>query len=285
MTAPYSTWSAIGAEYAYWYLRGTNGYAYGTSGQAMANGADSGAGRMKGIVSLTPEVPAPNNIGVVGDLRNIATFRTASQDPTTGSMEVAVFDTTFINKANNTISETLGDYKFVDVDPYCVNNQAFGLIVNAPAVIQDSGASLGASAYEVTMIYNTLIDAPALAPLADGGQTWQYNLTLNPTGTTPYGVALTSVANGLTRAYFRKFASPAPVTMHTFIGDGTDTTLVLDLTPFANSANAVRVWVAGTPLTFSSDFTVDLATRTITFAVAPTAGAIVEVLYQHVVTC
>lgn len=287
MTAPYNTWSAIGVEYAYWGLRGSNGYVYGTTGATLANGASSGMGRMKGVVDFTPAVPAPNVIDVVGDLRNVATFRTAPTASITADLNVAVFDTTFVTKVNDTLAETLGDYKFVDIDPYCVNNQPLVFVLNAPASVQDSGVSLGASAYDVTIIYNSLVDAPTLTALTAGEQTWAYNLTLNKTGVTPYGATLTEVTNGLTQSYFRKFASPNPVTMHSFIGDGTEADVVLDLTPASASANAVRVWVDGVAQTYTTDFTVNVGTKTVTFEAGsvPSAGEKVVVLYQHTVTC
>jgi hypothetical protein len=91
--------------------------------------------------------------------------------------------------------------------------------------------------------------------------------------------------NGTTSDAILQFASPYPVCSQVFKSNAATLGIVLDQTPAANSATAVRVWRNGTALTFTTDFTVTVATKTVTLVAPGTAGDRFEIVYQHTATC
>lgn len=287
MSAPFNSWSAVGAEYVFWGLRGSSdAYVYGTVGDTLANGSASGMGRLKGVANINLTIPDVNRIAVTGDQALITAFDLPPTEAVTGEVISRVFDATTTTKANNTKIETDGDYKYLDFNPYCVPNNRFVMIANSQANVQDSGASLDSGAWEVAMLYNVRVSGRGGLTIAEAtAREYQYSLTLNKTSTTPYGVALTDATNGTTVSYWRKFASPNPIAMHTLIGDGTETEIVLDEVPAGADGVKVKVFVDGVAQTYTTNYTVNVSTRTVTLVAAPTAGQVVVVYYQFLASC
>jgi len=101
----------------------------------------------------------------------------------------------------------------------------------------------------------------------------------------PWGEAFTLANEGVTGGVMIPFSGVYPIMMHTFVGDGTTTTVVLDETPAGDhtaTPQAVFVYNAtgAAALVPTTDFTLVPATKTLTFqAGALPAAAEVHVIY------
>ncbi len=285
MAFNYNEWSIAGSQYCYWLQVGSNGYAYGTSGSGMANGADSSAGRLKGLQSFNIAVPEAPRVNIPGDNGVVTQFQLQPQELPSGTATFGVFNQTFNTVAGGTQIEAIGDYDMSQGIPQCWSFARLGMIINSPALIQDAGA-VDTQGWQVTILNNlTVVPSDSINTQTATAGTFPYTISTKRASNHLWGVAYSAVTNGTTSAVYDTFSSPYPVTMHTFIGDGSDVTVVLSETPSGANGSAVKVWKDGTLLSYTTDYTVNTSTKTVTFGTAPTASSKVVILYQHLATC
>lgn len=281
----YNESSVVGSQYCYWGIVGTNGYVYGTSGSSMANGSDSAMGRLKGLQSLTLTVPEAPRVNIPGDNGAVTQMTLQPQELPSGTATFGVFNQTFNTKVGGMLIDQLGDFDISGGVPQCWSYARIALVVNSPAIMLDAGAN-ESQGWQVTIINNlTVVPSDGINISTATAQAFPYSIQARRATQRLWGTAYTTVTNGSTAFTHETFTSPYPVTIHTFIGDGSDTTLTLAETPAEASGDKVKVTINGVIKTYSSDYTVNTSTKVLTFATAPASGAICEVVYQHLATC
>jgi hypothetical protein len=279
-------WTEIGVQLHYWAL--LNGSTpYGTTG-AIANGSSAGMGRLRGVDTLSIAEPEAPRVYATGDNGVITAFLLQPAELPGGALSLGVFDQTYNIKSNGMKIFTLENWDMSLGFPSCFTFADQMHIVNAPMNSQES-TSLDEAGWAVTMIMKTQVHSKMTGQVATGAVTKAENtMNIKRAATLPWGVALSTATHGSTAASYIRFASPAPVKMHTFIGDNSTTTFTLDETPTAASAAAVALWQAGVLKTYASgagNYEVNTSTKVVTMGTAPGTGVVVTVLYQHVAGC
>jgi hypothetical protein len=98
----------------------------------------------------------------------------------------------------------------------------------------------------------------------------------------PWGVTFTDADDGAQAAPYKDFTSSHP--LHQAYATGNNTALVvnLDYTPAAADSNSVIVVVNGVVQLYTTNYTVSVANKTVTFVTSPPTSAIIEILYKFV---
>lgn len=109
MPSNVNQFTAMGSQYTFWAVN-TNGYPDGTSATTIANGSNSGMGRLKGVSKFGATMPeSPRNV-VLGDNGVVGQFLGQPQALPTGELTTSVFDQTFQTVANGQLVFADGNY-------------------------------------------------------------------------------------------------------------------------------------------------------------------------------
>jgi hypothetical protein len=284
MATGVNSFSTLGIKIFYWATK--NGvYPNGTTTTPLSAGSGAGMGRLSGVSGLSVTEPDSPIITASANNGVLVQFVGEPQELPSGTLTQQSLDQQFAAVATGVKLHTEGDYEYLPGFPACFNYADLFFVINAPAKSTEP-ATFGQSGWEVTEYF--LVNAQAKS----GGDK-QTNtiseiaspLTLNRVGVLPSGVTITDSAYGTTQMAKRVYWAEYPITYHVFIGNGTATTVTLNETPAAANGNRVQVWNNGTALVYTTDFTVNVTTKVLTFASAPASNAVQVIRYAHEATC
>lgn len=278
-----NAYAIFGIEYLFWAaLNGT--YPYGVTG-TLANGANAGMGSMRGVQDLNIADPATTNAYVLGNNGVVTSFKVGPQELPTGTLTLGVLDQIFAGKSNGVKVYTDGDWDEIGGGAECFDFSDICLVANSPANAQEA-INLDEAGWAVTEIYKIQNQATILAQMQSAtAVTFPNNITCKRTTRNLAGRVFTAVDDGKTSFVYKSYPSPYPVTYHTLIGNASVDDIVLDYTPAAASAEKVQVWINGVKKTYTTDYTVDVATKTVSLVAVPASGAKVVIKYQFLPTC
>jgi hypothetical protein len=286
MTANVETFSIGASTYLFWAKRNGN-YPYGATG-TIANGSDSGMPRYTGFASLALTVADAPIEPIIADGGVIGQFIGTPLEIISGAMVARGADLNFHAAASGLSIYADGQHDAIMWSQTCNTYGNLAMVINSKAKSLASG-SLGESGWYVTEVFNVEVQ-PKPASL-DGtsfaAKDLNYVLSVNQVDTELNGVSFANGTNyGAKKAYARTYWSEYPVHYHTHIGDNSDTTLTLSYTPAADSTNKVKVWQAGTALTYGAGAgNVTNSGTTVTFGTAPGAGVVSIIRYEFLPSC
>lgn len=259
------------------------GYPMGSTG-TISNGASRGMGVPTMIKSASGQFPAPRTVNVTGSNgRKRLKFVFTAADLGEFDMQFGAFDLNFYARSNGVKIQTIGDWEMVplqsDVAPASVQ---VALLFNIDAQEASQGQFGRKAWYNLFVpLCNVYLQGAAHSEAAEGGFT--YRVSPVQSGSTPWGVALTSVTNGATAAAAFGMTSKNPLTMDTFISDGSTPNFTLNYRPAesipdGNSAFLFRNGAAS-PITIN---TLVIASKVLTMASNGTAGDTNIALYEAI---
>ncbi len=275
--------AAAGGDILYWARNGTDGLPRGVTG-TLANGADSAMMQLVGLQSMNLTVQQPRRVNIPGDDGVVAQFIFQPEELPGGDLVLGVFDADFVAQAQGVKVYTDGDWSVTTLQPEAPTYSDMTLIVNSQGKSKDSGSS-GSAGYQVAIYPKVNIVPLGSTGLATAaGAAYTHALIANKSDKKPWGTAFSGTNDGTTQAaVYGPFFSEGRVITHTFIGDGSDTTVSLTKTPYATTGAKVAVFqtVAGvtSKLTYTTDYTV--SGLVVTFAVAPAAASINVIRYEY----
>jgi hypothetical protein len=272
--------SSVGAQYVFWGYRDGNGYVTGTSA-SLANGANSGMGRLLGVNQAGIQKSPARDIVIPGDNGFLAAIKIPPGDVAKGTIVANMTNPVFASGVQSLLIDALGSSDIpIDGVP-CPTYRQIVTVVNSPA--QDSNGNAG---WAIRIYLNLQVD-PVDGDTQDANpNNVTYNLLASYATKFPWGKALSAVTNGSTKALVvPPFFSLYPLTIHTFKGDAAITTLVLNETPAGASSLLVPYFKDGTIQVYTTNYTVVTATKTVTFVAAPGAGTLNVLPYFFVPTC
>ena len=278
----------FGATKVAFYGAVVGGYANGTSAVALPNGTAQGMGRLKGFQTASVGKPAASAVAVLGDGGVIGGFMAQPQEIKGGDAAVAVVDHNFKALAEGYKVYVDGDYDIMGDTVSCAEYRPLMLVINTPALSQEAG-TVGQSGWAVAEYWNVRaqVTGPAEYNGQEAGYVGQYTATMTmfATDVEPCGRAVTVANYGKRELDSVLYWSPNPVTYHAFRGNGTTTAITLDEKPAEANGLKVQVWIDGIAQSYTTNYTVDVTTKVVTFVSAPSNGARVVVRYQFVYAC
>lgn len=280
-----ASYSFTGSQHTWFTLLDTNGVFAGTAG-TIANGSDAGMGRLEGVRTVSVGIPEGVAIPYPGDNGNKGTQLIGSEAAVEGSIVTSIEDLTFTTKSQGTSTSTIGDATAQPLGIQCPTYASMAVIVNSPALNQTPGSKgvKGWHAYLVMSIQSQPrgVDSIESSTAAD----FQHKIVATYADKFFWEAAISAVTHGTTNMLVYDLGFSAyPWTAHNFKGDGAATTFTLDETPAAASSDKVVYWKDGAIQAYTTNYTVTVATKTVTLVAAPAAGTDNVVLYQYVATC
>lgn len=282
-TANVNVWAANGIQYLHWAaLNGS--YPYGATG-TISNGSGAGMARYKAVQELTIEDPKGEVTYVPGDNGVATAFTNQPQTLPTGSLKVGFFDQTATAKMNGLKIAALGQWDRSVFGPQCYTFADVCFIANSPANAEESN-NVDEGMWQVAILNKVQMQAMMIAAMASNTPaSWTNTANVKRSSKTLWGESYTGATLGTTAAAGEVFGSPYPVTMHTYIGNNSTLVVTLDETPVAAAATAIRVFKDGVELVYTTDFSVNVTTKVVTFVAAPGTGAVCIIVYQFSPVC
>jgi hypothetical protein len=276
-----------GFERLYYGPMDTAGFLIGATGTAPANGNTNGSGMAKldGVKTSNVTVPPGENKTQTGDDQGLGSILFPSVEYPAFDLEVGTMDLDFDALAQGTKVHNDGDTSFGSLQPSDPDYADMCLVLLRRAKGRATG-SIGNAHWE-----GSILPRCTIQPLGGDGYkerelvTYKYRVIANPASLYPWGLAFGETNNGTTSMPIIPLTAEYRVHIQRFSGDGTQDDFILDYTPAAASAAKVRVYVNGVKLVYSTDYTVNVSTKTITFAGGsiPAASAKIVVHYEHLI--
>lgn len=274
-------------EYA-WVAKKSGNYPMGITG-SIANGGDAGFARARGFVSLSEEIPQGAVSTAVGDNGPLGSFRARANANPTGSMALILFNQTIAAALNGRIVYTQDEIDISLRSNYCTTIANCCLILSGRYKSQED-ATLNNPGWWTIIYPDVELEELGRTPSGQSADSLQttYGVVMNEVAVLPWGESVATKYTTQTRTFATDpISADYPLTMHTIVGDNSAVAFTVDETPAAASQNKVMLWTGATQDTYTTDYTVVTATKTLTYEAAskPTAAQVAVVLYQFVPSC
>jgi hypothetical protein len=270
---------AAGSERAYFGLLDSNGVFIGNGTTAPAAGAQTGSAlaRIDGFKSADTSVPELERVQATGDDSALTEFQFESTALAGGNLEVAVHDMDFAAKVLGLSVIDNGNLSHAALgQPKNPDRKDVVLVLQRIAKSYTAG-SRGTSRYEGIIVPKGTV-TPLLSSFAERAVgNPRYQITMSKSDAYPWGATLSTGTEGTEEAAFIEFATPNPLMIERWTGDGAETVFNLTETAAAADADNVLVWVDGLPQTYTTHYTT--TTSAITFGTAPQNNAPVIAVY------
>lgn len=266
----------------------TDGYPEGLTG-SLANGADSGFYRLEGIKTADLSMGNPDLVNIVGDGRFQSAYLFPPGAAPQGTIEGAMYDIDAAVALDGTKKVTKGHWTMHVAGGAEADYKDVAAIFSGWGTSKTTGYR-GKKIYWGYLVPKMQLVMLGTSPMQERNAVQaRIFAAISEADKYPWGEALTVASEGVTGGLMIPYSGVYPITMHTFVGDGATTTVVLDETPAGDdtaSPQCVFIYNAtdGAVLTTTTDFTVTVATKTITFQAGhiPTAGDVHVIYYAYV---
>lgn len=263
--------------------RDSTGYFVGGL-STVAAGATADAYRVYGALRLPLQMQSAQNQPVLGDDGVMGTF---TFDPTTlpnGELELSAQDIDFEAFSQGTLvwQNGTGGADLSVLGPNTLNLQQMVLLAHQ----QNKSYPAGGKKWRTYIVVNATA-APKGSELGHQAvASFRYDVAMDKSSVLPWGTAVASGTQGTSRVTVIPCNADNPLMLAAGLGNGTEDEFVLDYTPAAATGAAVKVWVNGTLKAYTTDYTVNTGTKTVTFAGGsiPAASAKVVILYEFLAT-
>jgi hypothetical protein len=263
-----------------------NGVPKGITG-TIAAGSDAGFRRVKGLVSLGETIPEVTYTPYQGDNRTLGHFVSRPSDVVKASLGLIVLDQVMEAALDGRSIYTLGSWEVSQRTVQCMDLQDLAIIVNGKARSHESGSS-GQEGWYTILYYNVNMQKTGLTLSGENGTASQnaFAAVANEVDTswweelftTNYGVDVAYASDPIIADY--------PITGHTYVSDGsTSESFTVDETPAAADAASNQLWEDGSIETYTTNFTVTTATKTIALVTDPANNSDNFLLYEFVPDC
>jgi hypothetical protein len=273
---------SAGLDRVYWGVLASDGYLKSTNG-TIANGADAGMGLLYAN-NADMTFPDANRVNIIANDTKLGTFTFQSTDSSAFTLELGANDLAFIAQAQGTKVAAYGDWNVGLMRPgtFTVTNLVLLLISQAQSY---ASGSVGSAGFHDVLLPNVTLTYQGKSGItSQGEQLYRFSAEADTVDKFPWGEALVDATHGDTKADAFEWFSENRICAHTHVGDGTDDKMILTYTPAEASGNKVQLWTAGVLKAYTTDYTVDVNTKTVTFGVGdiPAAGVVSVCFYEHV---
>lgn len=285
MTANLKKLIAAGFDSMHYFCVGSDGYMIGATRTAPSAGNTNGSGAAKadGVKTAQVAIPEGEVVNPTGDNQALGTFIFPATTLPTFNIALATMDLDFDALGQDTLTYDDGDTTFGALGPTEPGYPDMGLIFTRDARSRATG-SIGSAHFE-----GIIVPKATLQPLGTSGfaereaTSYQHKVICNPADKFPWGLAIdATTVLGTPSVPIIPWTAENRLHIQRFTGNNTQTAFVLQYTPAAASGAKVRVYVAGAKQTYTTHYTVNVGTKTITFGTAPGSNAIVVVHYEYV---
>lgn len=282
-----SIFSAAGLARAQWAIVNSLGLPYGSTG-SIAVAQDRGMSLYVAVKRAGSDAVTPRTVDVTGDngrFRHRYQFNPAEIGNLNMNFGVLHLDALAAFTGTNVESITDTDWNAVGFETNAaVNTNSACLIFNLD--IQDADTESGQPRW-YNLFYPVVTVTPQFGAHEEAaGMEWPYQGSPTQSARYPWGKQFTTATNGFTKAVYTGVSSYYPITMHTYVSNGSTLAFTLDYAPASDdTGRSVKVFKTTstgttTELTKTTDFTVTIVTKTITLTSAGSSGDTFVVVYE-----
>lgn len=163
-------------------------------------------------------------------------------------------------------------------DPADITYQSVCLLFSRKALSKEAG-QVG-TGWEHLLLYNCTMNynGPGEFRTGTNEATYSYDVVFNRSTKTPWGRTLSTANDGTTEDSGKQFFTQGKFTLHSFLGDNSDTTAVLEYVPVSATLNTqFMVYEDGVKATTG----ITISSSTVTWGAAPGAAERDVILYEH----
>lgn len=284
MAVNISQFAAGGVDQVQWGVLDTTGVIMGTAG-TIANGSDAGVGLIVGSKTADYSIPDPVRQNVTGDDRRLVTFQFDSPDPSAFNLEIAGPDLLLIARATGKTPRTIQGWDMNLLRPGSLTFRNITLLLTAQSKSLESG-SFGSPGFANLLLPRVEMLYQGRSGITEQGiHVARFSCIANPTDLWPWGETLTIVDDGDTQADGVEWFSENRVSLHTHVGNNSDTTCTLAYTPAAESGAKAIAWQTGAEMTYGAgagNYVVVASTKAWTFGTAPGTGVKSVLCYEYI---
>lgn len=276
-----TVFGAAGVARAQYAIVNHNGYPMGSTG-TIGNGQTRGMGIHAMVKRSTSRLPGPRNVNATGDNgRKRLKFVFPAEDLGTFEMNFGAFDLNALAAFSGTKVQQIGDWALfglnTDADP---ETNQICLLFNVDA--EDAGTLFGNQRWLNMIVPLCNVYAMGASLEEAAAAEWGYTVSPVQATQTPWGIPFTGGNNGFANTALFGLTSRNPMTMDTFISDGSNSVATLTYRPTEDqTGNAVQCWRNGSPIALTA---VNIAAHTATMASPGTAGDVNVFLYESIAT-
>lgn len=257
----------------------SDGVPMGRTG-SIAQGAYSGMGIHVAARKAGGAIEPPREVDSAGDDGGyLQKFVFGPAKLATMDLDFGILNADFLAAVSKTNVVTVNEWPMFGLETNKVTDRQICLLYNVQA--KDADANFGAVRWlnffsPLVMVY------PLFSASEDAkDMSFPFRGSRVRSAYTPWYTAFTQATHGYTRTAQLGLISRAPLTMTTFVGNGAVSSVILDYAPTTDHTGwGVYVIREGVVMTRTTDYTVNIATKTITFNTIPTAGQRVVILYE-----
>lgn len=275
MTAPTTKYVGAGYRHGQIMVLGSDGYpiAAGTKtnvyeGLAIERGRE-----------LTINFPEPRMIAHRGDDVIFALQMLPPDTAVTGALRTGIEDLALEQALTGNKVVQVGEINLINVATNLAGSEyQVAIIAQQPGQPAGKGASDAGVAGWNQLIFPKAWLIPRTGGMSEANNPYEKNYTLSPTMSSkyPWGLAMTTNADGCLAAFFQKGNSQYPMWWANFKGDNSVTEFSFSANYQAVSTSKMAVYVNGTLQTSG----ITKATDKITFTAAPANDANIAVVYE-----
>lgn len=270
---------AAGFEILEFHVLDSVGYASGATGTVASGATGAAAGRIKAVKTMDIQVSDPEAVNITGDDNFQGQFIFAPNQGPSFIIEMAINNLTNDAVFQSTTVEDLGNISLGVEQPADPSYPDITLLAVSRAKSKEVGTD-GVSQYAGVIIPKTQIVPLGRSGFNERGEaTYRYRVIASTSDADPWGKTYTNATNGTTGAVIRPWSAANRVTTHRFTGDAATLAFVLSQTPASTSLSDVIVFKDG--LRMTTGVTVVVATKTVTFSVAPATGSKIVIFYEY----
>jgi hypothetical protein len=279
MTAQVGRISA-GFNYCFMAVKNADGYVIGSSAAAPAAGDQDGSGflRLEGAVTADVALPDSELQDAIGDDVPLVRFDFGPPSLPGGVMELQARNYEFEALCQGTLVRSpYSTLKVTTLQPRDAALPTLVYILQRRAVTWEP-SNRGVQAWEILYV-----PAATTRPLFKVFQTrqtgpYRYSIAASHSDKLPWGATFTLGVDGTTSAPLVPIVSENPVYQDNYIGDNTETVFNLTYTPVAVGRFVVAI--NGVEQVYTTNYTVSIVNKTITFISPPGSNAVINVLYE-----
>lgn len=281
-----TVFGAVGSQDVRWGFLSSNLRVQGTNA-ALANGGNSGMGKLYGVNTAGLQKAAARNVVIPGNNGVFGAIKIAAADLSQGQIVTNAKNPVYTTGSQGTKLVAFGNSEIALDGIPCPDYKQLCIIVNAPAISSD-----GVKGYSISIYFNVQSD-PVDNDIQDGtAHQHTHNLLGSLTTKFPWGEAFVAATHGSTQALRTEpFFSLYPLNIHTLKRNTGVTAVVLDETPAGESDDYVLAYNNGTALTYdaaadsATEYYVTASTKTVTIGLAGTPGDDLIIPYFFIPTC
>lgn len=262
----------------WWGVLDSAGILAGTTGSVSA-GSDAGMGQFDYIQSVSiPSLQTEDLVMPNGTIKQVNPLTQL-----TGTLTSLSQDLTWNAQYNGLTVVTMGDTTAIGMSNQCPPYVDMCCIINRPSV---NGSGQRGYKARVGLSFQFSDPEQYESQYGTDAEEFAHPFSSAFVDTAFWGDASLLATWGSSKLHVIDFAwSAYPWTAHTFIHDNSATSFTVDQTPAGASSDKVLLYEAGVLQTYTTDYTVTTATKTIGGITAATSGTKVVALYQYDPAC